>query len=86
MTLVAYRYKCAQCGHEFLTPEAESYGELMARSTGQGSPALLHGLDDATYEEVHTLLSAMGAYAGVTDRDRGTLLQGVFGVACGPRQ
>jgi hypothetical protein len=82
MTLVAYRYKCGSCGHDLLAPVAVGYGELVARSAGQGSHALLHGLDNPTYAEVDTLLSEMGAYANLSDRDRGPLLQTVFGVAC----
>jgi hypothetical protein len=85
MKLDLFRYTCARCGSVF--EEADlvgGYGKMLARSTGQGSMALVDALHDDIFAEVERLASKAVDRSVMPDWKFGNVGRYVFSVACDP--
>lgn len=84
MSLVTFRFVCAE-GHAFEAPDVSGeYGEFVMRGERSPEPAYLQAAGDAAYSEVREILRELGAFRGLSDSRQAGLLQAVFGVACDP--
>lgn len=84
MKLQLFEY-CCESGHLFRAPELPggSYGEFLLRDQHGMSTAYLNAFDDATYQEVDSLLESHPALAGVSATKRADILRSIYGsVAC----
>lgn len=85
MSLVVFKFSCANCGREFEAPETSGdYGEFVMRGEFAPEPALLVAPEDPVYIEVDRILEGIGAYRNKSEAQIADLLQRVFVVACDP--
>jgi DNA-directed RNA polymerase subunit RPC12/RpoP len=82
MTIVAFTFECASCHSKFVSPQTESYGGFILRSSGQGTAVAMDTIEDPVFDEVSRLLREIGAYGGKDESQRADLIQGIAGVAC----